>query len=92
MWLIVMLARVKRLAKDTSAVKCLTLRLKPRTTKATLLARLRCYETNVQGGKLILSNLEKYQMQNYIGCLKNATLKANLSKHCFWSSWGCSSS
>lgn len=42
--------------------------LKPGTTKATLLARLQCHETDVQGGKLILNNLGKYQMQNYIGC------------------------
>lgn len=50
------------------------------------------YETNVQGAKLILSNLEIDQIQNYICCLKNASLKVDLSKHCFWSSWGCSSS
>lgn len=56
------------------------------------MARSQCYEANVQGGKLILSNLEKCQTQNYIGYIKNASPKADLSKCCCWSSWGCFSS
>lgn len=52
--------------------------------------RSRCYETNVLGGKLILSNLEKHHTQSYTGCMKNASLKADFSTCCCRSSWGCS--
>lgn len=48
------------------------------------MARSQCFETNVQGGKLILSNLEKYPTQSYTGCMKNASLKADFSMCCRW--------